>query len=203
MKMKTSFETKTNHDENLQRYVTDMRALEQFILDLLEQQSSYEEVKNNSDMIRLFQKIKAIAKTHITTLNLQVNRLESQTRSAVKDAVSSAIGTLSGLISSVRKHEISKMVRDDYTVLTLASMGYGMLHTTGLLVKDGEIADFALEHLKNYSRLVIELGDIAPFIVAQELAQEGGTSQIGEWKQAAENIRAAWKMDEEKSTSFV
>jgi hypothetical protein len=41
------------------------------------------------------------------------------------------------------------MLRDDYTALNLAAIGYHMLHTTGMGLQNQATADLALRHLKD------------------------------------------------------
>lgn len=180
-------------NQTLRQYVTDMRALDQYLLEMVELQSKDEHVQKNSEANRIIGKIVATTKLHISNLDAEVKRLEAEPRSAVKGAITSLAGTAMGLINKVRSHEVSKMLRDDYTVLSLSAISYTMLHTTGLALSDSLIANLALTHLKNITPLVIEVSQIIPSVVNAELAEEGDSVNSTASVTAINNTQQAWR----------
>lgn len=180
-------------NQTLRQYVTDMRALDQYLLEMVEIQSKDEHVQKNSEANRIIGKIVATTKLHISNLDAEVKRLEAEPRSAVKGAITSLAGAAMGLINKVRSHEVSKMLRDDYTVLSLSAISYTMLHTTGLALSDSLIANLALTHLKNITPLVIEVSQIIPSVVNAELAEEGDSVNLTASETAVTNTQQAWR----------
>jgi hypothetical protein len=69
-----------------------------------------------------------------------------------------------------------------------------MLHTVALAAEQPEVAEMALNHLRNYAPMVMEIGRIVPRVVMQELVHEGKISgSIGVADEAAENTQMAWR----------
>lgn len=177
----------------LKTYVNDMTALQKHILEAVERQIEDDRVKSEAQTIELIGKVKHTLTGQVSELQAQVERLGSQTGAAVKQTVSHVLGVFAGLLDKVRKDPVSKMLRDDYTALNLASFSYTMLHTTGLAFKDQAVADLALRHLQELTPLIIRFNEIVPNVVAAELADEGGGVDTEVGGEAIENTQQAWK----------
>ncbi|MBX7156868.1 MAG: hypothetical protein K1X66_00575 [Verrucomicrobiae bacterium] len=186
--------TQTMKDKNqtLKQYVTDMRALDQYLLDITQTQAKDENLKRYPQAVSLINQIVFISQKHVASLDIQVTRFNVGTRSAIKGTVTSIAGSAMGLINKMRSHEVSKMLRDDYTTLSISAISYTMLHTVGLALHDSIIADLALEHLKNITPLVVEISEITPAIVVTELADEGDMVEPNVGMTALRNTQQAW-----------
>jgi len=88
---------------------------------------------------------------------------------AVKEAVAAAAGFLAGLYGKVRKHAVSRILRDDYTALSLACTAYSMLYTTGVALRSEPTTTLALHHLRAVTPLLMTLSHIIPGVVVAEL----------------------------------
>ena len=76
----------------------------------------------------------------------------------------------------------------------LASVSYTMLHTTGLALHDEAVADLALKQLQEIVPLIMRVNEIIPYIVADELSDEG-TIYANAAPEAVTNTQGAWKHD--------
>jgi hypothetical protein len=87
------------------------------------------------------------------------------------------------------------MLRDDYTALSLASMGYTMLHTTGLALRDQTTADLALRNLNHYTDIIMELAELIPQAVVDDLRDEVGMVNEAAAQEARRNTQRTWQPD--------
>ncbi|MEZ5405548.1 MAG: hypothetical protein R3F23_05025 [Verrucomicrobiia bacterium] len=188
--MKT--ETLKDRNQTLKQYVTDMRAWDQYLLDISQIQANDSNLKRYPQAVSLINQIVFITQKHVVNLDTQVTRFNVGARSALKGAVTSLAGSTMGFLNKVRSHEVSKMLRDDYTALSLSAISYTMLHTVGLSLHDSIIADLALEHLKNITPLIVEISEIIPAIVVTELADEGDVTEPNAGIIALHNTQQAW-----------
>jgi len=93
------------------------------------------------------------------------------------------------------------MLRDDYTALNLATIGYTMLHTTGLALNDQATADLALRHLREYTSIVMEINQVIPSVVVAELRDDGGVINESVVQDAVANSQMAWQPSSNGSAS--
>jgi hypothetical protein len=178
--------------DTLQQYVSDMLAVEKHILQAVERQLEAEEVRNFPQTNQLIGKLEGTLRSHITGLEQHLASLNGDGLSPVKEAVSSALGVAAGVIDLVRTNKVSKLLRDDYTALSLAAVGYTMLHTTGLALEDKPTADLALRHLKGYTALIGEIAENVISVVVEELRDESEVINPTVTDEAARNTQAAW-----------
>jgi hypothetical protein len=90
----------------------------------------------------------------------------------IKETVAAAAGMLAGLYGKVRKHPVSRNLRDDYTALALASTAYSMLYTTGVALRNDATSNLAQQHLRQLTPLIMGLSHIIPGVVVAELAAD-------------------------------
>jgi hypothetical protein len=86
------------------------------------------------------------------------------------------------------------MLRDDYTALGFATVCYEMLHTTALATQNHEVAELALSHLKAYAPFIMQMADVIPEVLIQELSSEGkivADHRVAE--DAVRNTHSAWE----------
>ena len=188
--MASSSETNT---ATLKTYVNDMLGLQKHILEALEHQYADQNVKNDPEAIDLVGKLKSQLTKHVADLEGQVGRLGSEVTATVKQAVTPPRGTVAGLYDKVRMDPVSRMLRDDYTALNMASISLIQLHTTGLAYGDQAVADTALKHLNDITPMVMRINEIMPVIVVRELTDEGPGINTAVAATAVANTQAAWK----------
>lgn len=182
-----------NERHSIQTYVSDMLALERHIAQPLQRQLDMPDSKKYTGALAVISQIKGLTDSHVTALEQCLEQLGGHEASPVKSAWSSLLGVGAAAIDSVRKTKVSKNLRDDYTALSLATISYTMLYTTAAGLGNTLVADLAQRHLADYARLVMQISQIIPDVVLQELRDDGESVAVG----AEETIRQAtnevWK----------
>jgi hypothetical protein len=103
------------------------------------------------------------------------------------------MGWAASAIDMVRTNPISKNLRDDYTALNLAAIGYTMLHTTGQALQHEPTADLAAMYLMDYTPLITELNEIVPTVVVRELRDETEIMDPTAAHRSVQRTQAAWQ----------
>ena len=176
----------------LQMYVNDMHALQKHILEAVERQYEDERIRNDAASYDAIGKIKSTLTHHVSDLQTEISRLGSGVMATAKAAVAGALGAAAGLYDKVRKDPVSRMLRDNYTALNMASFSYTQLHTTGLAFHDAPVADLALKHLQDLTPLIMRLNEVVPHVVVKELQDEGAVD-TSVAPTAVNNTQRAWK----------
>lgn len=184
-----------DNNDILQQYVSDMIALNKHILEAVERQLEGDYLDKYPGTRPVVNSIKTALTKHVSGLTTQVESVGGEASGPVKDAVSTIAGVAAGLYDKVRHDPVSKMLRDDYTALSLASISYTMLHTTGLALKHDAIADTAVRYLKDLTPIVVEISKIMPKIVVKDLADEEVSIDASVGGQAVSNTQEAWSRE--------
>src|SRR5690242_13625444 len=107
----------------LQKYVSDMLAVEEHISSALQRQVNDENVvKHNSQAGNAINRIATMSESHRQALEKHLTSIGGDAAKGIKDMATAALGTLAGLYDKVRNEAVSKMLRDDYTALNLATV---------------------------------------------------------------------------------
>lgn len=183
----------TKETENLRSYVNDMLALEQEIASAITVQSADARVRSEPGIRCLLEDIAADSSARLGRLEDLTIQLDDQWGALVKEAVTAATGTLSGIYGMVRKHALSRMLRDDHVALNLTATAYGMLYTAALAYGNDEIAMVALEHLNALPPQIMKLAELIPDMVVKELAESDAAVNAHAAELANEAITAAWQ----------
>lgn len=186
--------------EYLRPYVADMAAVEKHILEALERQHKDDDLRKLPEAFQLVDRLAATLRRHVSTLETHIEGFPGGSVAAsVKESVTGALGALAGLYDKIRKDTVSRMLRDDYTALSLATISYTMLHTTALGLRQHTTAELALRNLKELTPFLIEISDAIPTVVAQELAAEGYPIEPNLAQQAVQGTREAWSRSNTKA----
>ncbi len=176
---------------SLKKYTSDLYALERHFMNAVKRQKSSDKVRDEK-AIELLHEIDKTVSNHVQILEKQVERLGGNLKSDLKSKIASFTGSVAGLIDGARSDVLSKMMRDDYTALSMIVIGYTMLHTHALVDDDAELAGIAENHLTHYTPLITEISRIVPLTVASELIDDHAKAdEIG--RKALGNTQAAWK----------
>ena len=151
----------------LQKYVSDMVALETHIEQAIDKQ--VKENKDNPELSGKYEKFAAVLKQHVAALTDRLTQLGGAANSPVKTTVAAVAGVAAGLVDKVRSEEVSKEFRDDYTALNLSLISYQMLHTTAIALNDQATADLAARNVKDNADFVMEIQRLIPAVVVSEL----------------------------------
>ncbi len=180
--------------ETLQQYVSDMIAVEEHIQNAVKRQIDDKEVyQHNPQASQIIQHIAKHTEEHAKHLEQHLETLGGDPAKGLKEMASSALGVVAGMYDKVRTEKVSKMLRDDYTALNLAAVGYTMLHTTGLALQDHPTASVALRHLEHYTSIIMDLNKIIPSVVVEEFQQDNLIVHAGSAQQAVDNTQKAWQ----------
>lgn len=189
--------TRTANDA-VASYVTDMLALEHHIEKAIGGQIA--DLENESPFINSLRSIHAMTEAHIAKLDGLVDRREIGMQGVaekIKNAASTVLGIGAAAIDFVRSEKFPKNLRDDYTALSLACIGYVMLHTTALSLGDDEVAAIAHECLSEHAKCVMMLHDIAPAAVVLFLQEDGLPAEPSVLPRVAENLAQVWAVGAE------
>ena len=103
----------------LQQYVSDMIALDHHIIEAVERQLEDKRVDAYPGTRPIIMSIKTTLQTQADGLQQQLASVGGEATGPVKSAISSIAGVAAGLYDKVRHDPVSKMLRDDYTALSL------------------------------------------------------------------------------------
>ncbi len=157
---------KEQHD-TVRKYVADMLAVTKHIHEAIERQKDDKRVQADTNASQI------------------VNRIDG----------GAVTGVLAGLYDKVRVDAVSKMLRDDYTALSLAAISQTMLHTTGLAMKEQSTASLAHGQLSDLTPLIVDLSELIPLVVARELANDGENVDTSVGPEARRNTQKAWNRE--------
>jgi hypothetical protein len=178
----------------LQKYVSDMMAVEEHIGSAVKRQVKDDNLaKHTSRASEIINRIAETTERHEQDLKHHLETIGGDAAKGIKEVATAALGTLAGLYDKIRTEAISKMLRDDYTALNLAAVGYTMLYTTGLALNDQATAALALRHLQDYTTIIMEINVLIPNVVVTDLRDNGAVIAEGVLQQAIDNTQAAWQ----------
>lgn len=186
----------STREDTIKKHLSDQIALERHILEAIERQREEDDLRENLEANKVVIEIERVLRSHLTTLETLADEYGASSSSVLKKAVTELAGVVAGLYDKVRDQEVSRMIRDDYTALSLAAMGYTAFHTFGLVIQEQRIADVALSHLKDLTPLLVRISQVLPHIVASETAKDLGITvdpTVG--VTASSNTHQAWGHD--------
>lgn len=176
---------------SLRKYTEDLHALENHFLKAVKKQKSSSKVKDE-DVIDLLHEMDKIVSGHVKSLGRHVERLGGEFKADLKTKIASFTGSIAGLIEGAQQDTVSKMIRDDYTAMSMIAIGYTMLHTHALAEEDQILAEMTQNHLTDCTALVTEISKIAPLVVSRDVIHDKDRAEdIG--RKAVENTQHAWK----------
>jgi ferritin-like metal-binding protein YciE len=179
--------------KSLKKHTSDLYALERHFMNAVKKQKSSDIVRDER-AIELLHELDKTISNHVQVLEKYVERSGGSTLADLKSRVSSLTDSVSDLIESAKNDGLSKMMRDDYTTLSMIAIGYTMLHTHALADDDAELAELAKNHLTQCTPMITEISKLVPVTLAHELIDDHDRAeQIG--KKALENTQAAWKSE--------
>lgn len=185
-------------NEAVNSYITDMLALEDHIEKALRGQ--LEDLKDYPEVINELTRIHGTVEHHISDLKeLSERRSAGGPSNLVKRAGSAVLGLGAAAIDLVRKEGLPKNLRDDYTAFSLATIGYVMLHTTGLSLGEREVADLARQHFTDYAGAVTRLHNIVPAAVVRFLKEDGLPAQESVLPEISRAIEEVWQSQSDQA----
>ncbi|HYF35156.1 MAG TPA: hypothetical protein VD994_07720 [Prosthecobacter sp.] len=190
--MTSTTSSETQHD-NLRMYVNDAAAMAKHIENAFGQQLEDDDLRSHAAAHQLIERMHRTLAAQRRGMEKYVEEFGGGVGATLKEAVTSITGALTGLYATVRKHPISRMLRDNYTALALACIAYEMLHTTALAIGQKSLADTALKNLRELAPLITAVTEVAPGVVLQELAGDDPSIDLSVEQQARQNALSAWQ----------
>jgi ferritin-like metal-binding protein YciE len=185
-------------NEAINSYITDMLALEDHIEKALRGQ--LEDLEDYPEVMRELKQIHQKVQHHISDLrNLSERRAAGGPADIIKRAGSAVLGLGAAAIDLVRREGLPKNLRDDYTAFSLATIGYVMLHTTGLGLDDREVAELARQHFADYAEAVTRLHNIIPAAVIRFLKEDGLPVREDVLPEISRAIEAVWHSESDQA----
>ena len=178
--------------EKLKDYTSDLHSLQTHLFNAVKKQRTSDRVSDVQAM-ELLNSLDRILRSQLEALDSQIDRLGGGRKSDLKELLGSFAGLAAGLIDTVREDPVSKMLRDDYTALSMLATGYTMLHTHALAMEDQELAELAANHLGEITPVITEVSRVIPLVVARESTglDKESAEEIG--RKALENTQEMWK----------
>jgi hypothetical protein len=176
--------------ETLQQYASDMLAVDRNIHEMVKRQRDDKQVQADADAHQLLSRIESAFDMLLEELDQHLKHLGGAPSQGVKEAVAGAVGAVGSVYEKLRTEAVSKMLRDDYTALSLAAIAYTQLNTTGHALNDPMTAQLTARHLRQITPLITGISRIMPLVVARELAENhqvdgaAATASIRETQQA-------------------
>ncbi|MFO7663935.1 MAG: hypothetical protein R6X18_15270 [Chloroflexota bacterium] len=185
----------SERDDALQQYVSDMLAVEKHIHEAIRRQQDDDSVERFPEAAAVIRRAEATLDNHIAALESHLEDIGGDPASPVKEAVTAALGVAAGLYDKVRPEKVSRMLRDDYTALSLAAISYHMLNNTGLALQSKPTADLALRHLKDWTPIIVEISQAIHPVVVQELRDDDLFVDTAVTEQSIRETQEAWRAE--------
>ncbi|MBN9416960.1 MAG: hypothetical protein J0I12_16055 [Candidatus Eremiobacteraeota bacterium] len=182
----------TQTESSLRGHISDMKAATDHLVEAFTHQLADQGVQKNATLSALVQRLQTTAKSQSQRLEAELDRFGAPASDGVKGLVAAVAGTVAGLYDRMRSNTVSRMLRDDYTAMSLAVVSNSMLHVTALAADDPALAATALRNMEELAPLIIEVGEAILPVVELELSEEF-TPRAGAASTALENVRSVWK----------
>lgn len=181
----------TNKSKDIKAYTSDLHALERHFMNAVKKQKTSDKVTDER-AVDLLNELDKMASSHVRKLEAELEQMGGEVSSTIKSKIASFAGSIAGMIDAVRDDALSKMLRDDYTALSMITIGYTMLHTHALSNENQKLADLSKSHLEDCTVLITEISKVIPLVIAYEINSDTGRAEkIG--TRALENTHSAWK----------
>lgn len=192
--MSTQEQTLNARSSALQESVSEMLAVEEQIGIAIKRQVEDKNASNLDPQVNeIIHHIARQTEKHTKDLEQHLKAIGGDPAKGIKEMATAALGAIAGWYDKGGTVQGSKMLRDDYTALSLAAMGYTVLHTTGVAVQDHPTAALAMRHMKDYLSIITEITTIMPSVVVAELREDGVVVVESSVQQALRSTLDAWK----------
>lgn len=183
----------TINDKSIRKYSSDLLSLLRHLHSAVKQQQSSEKVKEK-EAIEILHQMNLRLSEQVDEFEAFVDQMGTDLKEEVKSKIANFTGSIAGLIDTARKDPVSKMLRDDYSALSMLAVGYKMLHTAALAGHNDDLAELTKNHLSVITRLIMEISKAVPMVVAREMIDDKKLAvEIG--KKAVKNTQEVWSSE--------
>lgn len=178
--------------ERIHNFISDLLSLERHVLNAIQKQKQSEAIQKSKEASELLNLLEDSLSNQVDNLEKAANLYGSPIANEVKSKIAGFAGTIAGLVDTARKDPISKILRDDYTAISMLAAGHTMLKATALSAEDEDLQHIAGNHLSELAQLITEISRVLPLSVVRELVDdEEEAEEIG--RLAIEKTQKAWK----------
>ena len=179
--------------DKLNTYANDLLTYNNHFQSVVRSQKTSDNV-TNTKAVDLLHNIDIALTNQINGLKKFDDLIDDSKTEAIKDKLASAFGSIAGNLDSIRKDPVSKILRDDYTALSMLASGYTMLHTASLVNDKEDLAEYAQNSLSRIAQLITEASQIIPFVVAEELSDDS-TKALKIAEKSLKETQKAWNVE--------
>jgi hypothetical protein len=111
----------------------------------------------------------------------------------IKEKGATVLGFVAGTVQKLRSDSLSKALRDDYVVFSMAAAGYAMLLTTAKAIGSPVVAEAAEHGLRVYAPAIRKINEAMPGVVVTDLSsRDGVVSRSDVMDEVRTVISSAW-----------
>jgi len=180
----------------LVKYLSDMLALEKHLDQPLKAQADDADFGEFPEAHVLVRRLQTRTQNAVGALEIVLKEMGGESRTDFKDVVTAAAGAVAAAVNEGRVHKITKKLRDDYTALSLVSVGYELLHATGNALGNEQVASLALRHLREVAGFIMDLSQVIIPVAIEELRKTNPEANVTTIVPTQVNIREAWRHPE-------
>jgi len=177
--------------EVLTTYVGDMHALVSHIYQAIDKQLQL--LDNSAGFLSKATKYRDTLAEQMNELQARLDELGGSGTHPIKEGVAAVLGVAAGVIDKVRSSEVAKALRDDYTAINHAIIAYVMLLSTAEAAGDIKTAELAKRHLAANAAFVMEINNVMPKVVIDDLSKDGLSVKAGALDAAEKSLQTVWK----------
>jgi hypothetical protein len=159
--------------KTLQSEIARLQALDEQIHQLIRRQLESPALEAHPEARRWLREVEPKLYAHASALGECLERLEASP-SSIKQALGTVIGVAAAWIEAMRsQEEVSRTLRDDYAVLSLALAQTAMLETVASALADRQTAALARQQVGQLSEVLDGLHEVLPSVLGRELREAG------------------------------
>jgi hypothetical protein len=178
--------------EQRTKYLTDLLGLEHHLVEALGRQREDQDIRRHTHVNELVIRTERSARDHYEGLKTLAASYGIE-ESTWKKAMGTVLGAASGLVERARDPKLSRVIRDNYVVLSIAAMQYTSAHAFAMATRDERLAAQSLANLMDITPLLVALSKVLPEVVVEETALAHGPDvDIAAGKVALQSTQKAW-----------
>ena len=150
--------------------LNDLIALQRHLHEAAERQLGADALAEHWDARNLLQRLVPRLESNAAALGQALERRGGRV-SPLKHGLGALTGIAAGWLDRARgEHEITRDLRDDYVVISLVIVSYGVLNAAAAAQDDAQTADLACDHLDGLVSLLDELRIVLPEVALREFS---------------------------------
>ncbi len=177
----------------LRQQLCETCALEHFLIEVLAMQQLEPSLQRQGAALKLVAGALAMVHQHTTHLSALLETFPGGHEEFIRVASAQA-GRFLGFVDNQNPDRgCVRMMSENYTLLHQVAMDYTVLHSTGLVLGDAATAGLALMHLREVTPLVMEISELMPTLVFDQLSAEFLGLDPAACEAARANTRHTWE----------